>query len=419
MHAVLSFSANHLAWQHGSSETRNLHIHHGSIALRGLHEAIGTFSHSNADAVLAASLLMLWQSTDWYVLRVHANSYKILTINRRSWSSLRAGIQSVSTTVEKGLNSYSFRSQVLGTMHSWKYESIFAEFITVEDLVATSFRTHRRKPSINPTERAALLHQTVQALQRAQMALVGNEVELHWLNQLITYVQRLQSLNPAQSPEEQFSQMYYLRKWLFWVPISLLQQRGSSGATMITLAYFYSTALALEPLFPDLGSSFCGALALPPLEAIINVTHAMQTENSQSQSAHEFLSLTQFPQQTAINYRSRTLQGQQMALQQESSMMNINTDAMSYASIGNLSPAFVPSPLYHGTPQSASSAQSPFLEVPSSAQTGFSYGMQGWGMAPSPGFPAQTYGSQEDQMGYIPSLSGFRGGFVPPAPVWT
>jgi hypothetical protein len=65
MHALLSFSANHLAWVHTSKETRNLYLQHGSIALRGLHEAIGTFSQANADAVLAASLLLLWQATDW------------------------------------------------------------------------------------------------------------------------------------------------------------------------------------------------------------------------------------------------------------------------------------------------------------------------------------------------------------------
>lgn len=69
MHALLSFSANHLAWTQSSPETRNLQIHHGSIALRGLHEAIGGFSPANADAILAASLLMLWQATDWYVSR--------------------------------------------------------------------------------------------------------------------------------------------------------------------------------------------------------------------------------------------------------------------------------------------------------------------------------------------------------------
>jgi len=65
MHALLSFSANHLAWAHSATETRNLYLHHGSIALRGLHEAIGNFSRANADSVLAASLLLLWQATDW------------------------------------------------------------------------------------------------------------------------------------------------------------------------------------------------------------------------------------------------------------------------------------------------------------------------------------------------------------------
>ena len=70
MHALLSFSANHLAWTQSSSETRNLQIHHGSIALRGLHEAIGSFSPANADAILAASLLMLWQATDWLVCKL-------------------------------------------------------------------------------------------------------------------------------------------------------------------------------------------------------------------------------------------------------------------------------------------------------------------------------------------------------------
>jgi hypothetical protein len=68
MHALLSFSATHLNWSNRSPETRNLQIQHGSIALGGLHEAIASFSHANADAVLAASLLMLWQATDWLVL---------------------------------------------------------------------------------------------------------------------------------------------------------------------------------------------------------------------------------------------------------------------------------------------------------------------------------------------------------------
>lgn len=65
MHAVLSFSANHLAWASQSDETRDIAMHHRANALRGLHEAIGSFSQANSDAVLAASLLLAWQATDW------------------------------------------------------------------------------------------------------------------------------------------------------------------------------------------------------------------------------------------------------------------------------------------------------------------------------------------------------------------
>ena len=50
------YLVNHLACAQSSHETRSLHIQHGGIALRGLHEAIGNFSRANADAVLAASL---------------------------------------------------------------------------------------------------------------------------------------------------------------------------------------------------------------------------------------------------------------------------------------------------------------------------------------------------------------------------
>ncbi|KAF2719716.1 hypothetical protein K431DRAFT_228141 [Polychaeton citri CBS 116435] len=390
MHALLSFSANHLAWVHSSNETRSLHIQHGGIALRGLHEAIGNFSHANADAVLAASLLMLWQATDW-----------------RSWSSLRAGIQSV-----------------LSAMQQWKHESIFAEFIAEEDLVVASYRTHRRRSSLNPTDRGIVLQNTTQSLQRLKMSLNGHDLESSWVDQLLAYLYRLQASKSPSSPEEQFSQLYMLRKWLFWVPVSLLQRNGGQGPAMLTLAHFYATALQLEPLFPDLGSSFCSSMALPPLEAIISVTDAMSSSQGLDTAAMEIAAVMTFPRQAALNYRSQALQFQQQFGQQEP-MLHINPDTLSYTSVGNLSPAFAPSQLHYGssgqqTPSSASTSHSPFLEVPTS-QAGFSYGTSQFGAMPSPGFGPQTYPAQESnyyQYGGMPT-SGFRGGFVAPAPIWT
>lgn len=40
---------------------------HRGNAIKGLQEAIGSFSRENSDAVLAASLLLSWQATEWFV----------------------------------------------------------------------------------------------------------------------------------------------------------------------------------------------------------------------------------------------------------------------------------------------------------------------------------------------------------------
>lgn len=66
MHSILAFSASHLAWISQSSDTRNLAFHHAGIALKGLHDGITNFTKLNSDAVLASSLLLAWQATDWY-----------------------------------------------------------------------------------------------------------------------------------------------------------------------------------------------------------------------------------------------------------------------------------------------------------------------------------------------------------------
>src|SRR6202012_2582036 len=95
----------------------------------------------------------------------------------------------------------------------------------------------------------------------------------------------------------------------------LLQRPKGQAPAMLTLAHFYATALALEPLFPALGVSFCSALVLPPLDAIINVTTAMQSEQSMSPASNEIATMMQFPQQVAHNYKTQAAQARQMDTQ--------------------------------------------------------------------------------------------------------
>jgi hypothetical protein len=67
MSSILAFSASHLAYMTGSKETENLSYHHRGVAIKGLQKAIGAFSRENCDAILAASMLLSWQATEWLV----------------------------------------------------------------------------------------------------------------------------------------------------------------------------------------------------------------------------------------------------------------------------------------------------------------------------------------------------------------
>jgi hypothetical protein len=88
------------------------------------------------------------------------------------------------------------------------------------------------------------------SLQRLQPYLNRNDQETKWVDQLKGYLDRLRVSNDPQTPEEQFNQLYALRKWLFWVPISLLAAKRGDVNVLVVLAHFYATALALEPMFP-------------------------------------------------------------------------------------------------------------------------------------------------------------------------
>lgn len=65
MHALLAFSAMHIAFLTDCPLVGGMAFVYRGNALSGLHEAIGSFSRENSDAVLAASLVLSWQANDW------------------------------------------------------------------------------------------------------------------------------------------------------------------------------------------------------------------------------------------------------------------------------------------------------------------------------------------------------------------
>lgn len=65
LNALLAFSAMHIARLNSCPVVGNISYEHRGKALKGLQEAIGSFSKDNSDAILAASLVLSWQATDW------------------------------------------------------------------------------------------------------------------------------------------------------------------------------------------------------------------------------------------------------------------------------------------------------------------------------------------------------------------
>ena len=64
LHAVLGWSATHLAQLTRDKEIQKDAYRHRCVALQGLQLSIQSLSKENSDAVLCASIVMLWQSSD-------------------------------------------------------------------------------------------------------------------------------------------------------------------------------------------------------------------------------------------------------------------------------------------------------------------------------------------------------------------
>lgn len=396
MHSILAFSASHLAWISQSPDTRNLAFHHAGIALKGLHEGIAAFTRTNSDAVLASSLLLAWQATDW-----------------RGWASLVTGTKTV-----------------IQAMQPWRHESLFADYIAEHTPMPSKSLMNPISSPISQEARRDHL-QTLADLQNAlhdlQPYLRREDQEGKWVEQLKSYIERLRTSNPAQTAEEQFGQLYALRKWLFWVPISLLAAKRGDPTVLVVLAHFYATAIALEPMFRDIGSVFCANLALSPLEEIIQYAQAYQ-DPRYDQRTQGVAALVRFPSSIATSYKSRRDWARQQAgegspVQQspyglESLNLEFENQIAQYSYGQSLSPAFAPSPLTFIPSGLASGQTSPYLEVP---RTTDAFGTTTYASPlGSPATVQPPYSTPEEHVFNFGMPLGYPSGFVAtPAPIWT
>jgi len=368
-------------------------MHCGSVALGGLHEAIGNFTKANADSALAASIILLSQASDF-----------------RSWCSLDAGV-----------------SSVISTMIPWKHESAFSEILdTASAHMAAG--TPLRQPMPSPQDRYYILQNVLSALQQMRPFVTTRPLEASWIDQLIDYVQRLQASEPAVTPEEQFNHIYVLRKWVTWVPVEILEKGPVDTLSLAVIAHFYGTIFALQPLFPDIATRFSALWILRPFQEVLRRVTTLQAQGMIH--PQEVQTLFGFPQHALDQFRERnpwSRQSMQNVLEQPSPF---SVESSLYPGQGNLSPAFTPAAMYMTPRGSYSSSnatrRSSYLEVPTPQMSndahGFTYNTSQWGALPSPGFPSHEYTSEADSFDFQDediSYGDLSQGFVKPYEIWT
>lgn len=324
--------------------------------------------------------------------------------------------------------------QVIHAMQPWRHESMFADYIAEHSPMPTK---NFMNPISSPVsaqarrEHLAILTDISNSLQRLQPYLNRHDQESKWVDQLRGYIERLRVSNSAQTAEDQFGQLYALRKWLFWVPISLLAAKRGDVTVLVVLAHFYATGVALEPLFRNVGSVFCANLALGPLEEIIQIVQSYQ-DPAYDQRTHAISYLIQYPSDMASSYKTRRdWTRQQVAdgspVQQppyglESLNVEIQNQIAQYSYGQSLSPAFAPSPLTFIPSGMASGQTSPYLEVPRTTMEAFpttSY------VSPlgSPATVPPTYSVPEEHVFSFSTPMGMPMGYHPSGfvatPIWT
>jgi hypothetical protein len=214
------------------------------------------------------------------------------------------------------------------------------------------------------------------------------------------------------------------------VPISLLAAKSGDINVLIVLAHFYATALALEPMFPDVASVFVADLSLRPLEDIIQIVQVNQDPRFGS-SMQTMSYLVQFPIDVVSTYKTRREWTRQQSTNispvpqpsyaLESINLDIENQIAQYSYGQSLSPAFAPSPLTFLPTGMSSTPTSPYLEVPRTAVD--VYGASSY--ATPMGSPAAVlppysvpYSAPQEHPFTYGMNTGYPSGFVP-TPIWT
>lgn len=192
-------------------------------------------------------------------------------------------------------------------MEEWKEESQFTQFMEESSTFPRAPPSPRpdHKPSQPRKEDIDVYQRTVQQLQKVEAHLRHSGEDTKQFAQLISFTKGTRKVSPTLSVEQQFDRLQPLRKWMLWLPVVYLQQTGGTPSTLVMIAHYYTVALLMERLFPEIGASYFGSLTMKPVDEIANHLQHLAAANPWAGDFQATLSLMDFPREMVTEFRDR------------------------------------------------------------------------------------------------------------------
>jgi hypothetical protein len=192
-------------------------------------------------------------------------------------------------------------------MDPWKHESQFGDFIAESSTFPTAppSPTPDHKPNQPRKEDLEAFQRIINQLTKVETHLKQNKEETKLVQQLSSFLKGARKVSPIQSVSQQFDRLQPLRTWLFWLPVMCLKQNSTSPSALLVIAHYYTAAILMERLFPEIGAAYFGSLSIGPVEEIARRLLSINVSGSLDGDAQTPLTLMEFPIDTVNEFRAR------------------------------------------------------------------------------------------------------------------
>lgn len=159
---------------------------------------------------------------------------------------------------------------IIEMMGPWKHKSQFGDFIaeTTTFPTAPPSPTPDHKPRLPEKDDTEAFSRTLQHLQKLETHLKQSREDTKLVAQLISFLKGTRKVDPTLQVADQFERLKPLREWLFWLPVMHIRQTHAAPNALVTIAYYYTVAVLMERMFPEIGSAYFGSLSIGPLEEV-------------------------------------------------------------------------------------------------------------------------------------------------------